>query len=199
MDHLSLQLLPGDDVKYHVIGSPAQLLGRVAHVNASSFRIQRFILSSAYTVDDDHDDSEDDDDFSTDSFLRPRRGLVEVILTNEVDDVPQLNIDGIIFVLSTKYLRSDPISFVGMDDVYYLKFIIHPENYKVKIDDWQSFRKYGYPHEIFQGLVAVRAVMSKALNRTLIISTVYWTTIITNAALPYCPIHYSFIYICMYT
>jgi len=104
MDDLSLKLFPGDDVKYHVIGSQSQLLGRVTHVNASSFHIQRFILSSAYTVDDEQDDSKDDDDLSTDSFVRPRMGSVEVIFTNEVEEVSKANIVGIIFVLSTKYL-----------------------------------------------------------------------------------------------
>jgi len=169
MNQLSLKLHPGDDVKYHVTGSQSQLLGRVTHVGASSFYIKRFIFSSAYTEDvegGDGDDEEDDDDHSTDSTVLPRMGLQEVILTNETDELPPANVDGIIFVLSIKCLISDPISFAGMDDVFFLKFAISHENHKIRIEDWNSFRSYSYSCQIFEGLQAVRSVMSKALNRT---------------------------------
>ena len=52
-----------------------------------------------------------------------------------------------------------------MDNVFSLQFIINPENHKVKIEDWQSFRSNGYSCQIFHGLLAVRLFMSKSMNR----------------------------------
>lgn len=170
---ISFNLHPGDDVRYHESGLQSQLLGRIITASATSFCIQRFILNTDYVDDNDadgNDEEDDDENHSTISSLQPRRNLVEVIFSNDVDEIPKMNVDGIIFVLSTKYLKSEPLSFAGMDNLYFINYkLLSPSNQKVRVEDWLSFRSTGtrsYACDIFNGVRAVRAAISSALNRT---------------------------------
>jgi hypothetical protein len=154
MVNLIDNLQSGDDIQYRSSNTPDSPLhyGRisnVAGVDESEYIVTRF---EVYTD-------------PTPSPTFKCLALEELFLTSETVAVTRNNVIGIIFVLSVDAVERDPISLIGMANLFYIRFQM-TESLRCPTNNWMSFRPLGLPKMIFFYLITIRDAFIKMINNT---------------------------------
>ena len=126
MADLHSRLYTRDDVVYNTQSYCAQRYGRIIAADTKSFTIQRYQL-------------EDEDADELPAPLLSCVNVAELLLTEETENVPRVNVDDIIFVLSQQEIQNQPNTLQGMRRVHIIRFTIDHSSMLDPITEWSSF------------------------------------------------------------
>ena len=101
--------------------------------------------------------------------------LKELCHTSETVVVNKNDIVDVIFVLSVDAVYKDPISFLGMSNLYYIRFQLTDRDIQSPIN-WISFRPLGLPSLLFFYISSLRDSMTviKTQSPTFLCLKIFW-------------------------